>query len=526
MNSLKVSSRLALLASLLVLLLVVVGGLGLAGLDGAQRSLRAVSDDRLVPLAQLAELQQLRTGLEAALREAVDQRSGPAMQQAAEVAAANLKRHNQVWDAFQAPLREGLASPDELRLAEAVAASHGRFAQEAVAPLLTALQARDFPRARALLGGPLPDRLAALRLDHARLVQAQVDLARERSAVAGAAADRMRQLTVVALLAGVLAGIVAALAIGRGLVRQLGAEPAEAVRLAHAIAHGDLTTAVALRADDRTSLMAALRQMRDSLLDTVAVVRRDADDVSQACGEIAQGTQTLNHRTEEQAGALQQTTASMEQLTAHVHRHADHAQSAQRLAEGAVAVARRGGAAVGEVVGTMQGIEDSSRRIAEIMGTIDGIAFQTNTLALNAAVEASRAGEQGQGFAVVASEVRGLAQRSSQAAREVRALIDESVGRVDAGARRVAEAGRTMQEVEGAILRLHTLVAEIGAAGLAQRAGVQQIGQAVSQIDRVTQHNAALVQQHAATAAALREQAQHLLNAVSAFRLDGTEPAR
>ncbi len=286
------------------------------------------------------------------------------------------------------------------------------------------------------------------------------------------------------------------------------------------VAEGDLTGRIVADGSDEVGrLLAGLERMQGQLVQVVGSVRGNAESVATASSQIAQGNADLSQRTEEQASSLQQTAASMEQLGTTVQQNADNARQANQLAAGASTVAKQGGAVVGQVVETMRGIEDSSRRIAEIIGTIDGIAFQTNILALNAAVEAARAGEQGRGFAVVAGEVRVLAQRSAEAAREIKTLIDTSVQRVDQGTQLVAQAGERMQDIVAAVQRVSDVVAEITSASTEQAQGVAQVGQAVSQMDQVTQQNAALVEEGAAAADSLRQQAQQLVAAVSTFRL-------
>jgi len=314
-------------------------------------------------------------------------------------------------------------------------------------------------------------------------------------------------------------GAVMALAITRSLLGQLGGEPRAAARVAQAVAEGDLSTRISLRPGDQHSLMAALAHMQDSLSKVVHAVRQGSEHVATASAEIAQGNNDLSQRTEQQASALEQTAASMEELGSTVRQNADNAQQADALARSAAEVAQRGGAAVAEVVGTMREINTSSRQIADITGVIDGIAFQTNILALNAAVEAARAGEQGRGFAVVAGEVRSLAQRSAEAAREIKQLIATSVERVEQGTRQVDAAGSTMGEVVGAIERVTHIMGEISAASSEQSTGVRQVGEAVTQMDQGTQQNAALVEQSAAAAESLRQQAQQLVQAVAVFRL-------
>jgi len=279
---------------------------------------------------------------------------------------------------------------------------------------------------------------------------------------------------------------------------------------------------IQVKQGDTTSLMAQLRIMQESLARVVDGVRQNSESVAIASAQIAQGNTDLSQRTEEQASALQQTAATMDELGATVRNNADNARQANQLALGASSVAAKGGEVVGQVVDTMKGISDSSRKIAEIIAVIDGIAFQTNILALNAAVEAARAGEQGRGFAVVASEVRNLAQRSASAAKEIKELISTSVERVENGTALVDQAGKTMSEIVGAIKRVADIVGEISAASAEQSAGVGQVGQAVTQMDQATQQNAALVEESAAAAESLRGRAQQLVQAVAVFKLART----
>ncbi len=305
----------------------------------------------------------------------------------------------------------------------------------------------------------------------------------------------------------------------RGVTRQLGADPHELKRVADAVAAGDLALNIRVAPGDKDSAMAALSTMSQKLATTVQTVRQNAEGVANASAEIAQGNHDLSARTEQQASALEQTAASMEQLGSTVRQNADNARTANQLAMSASTVAVQGGEVVAEVVETMKGINASSNKIADIITVIDGIAFQTNILALNAAVEAARAGEQGRGFAVVAGEVRNLAQRSAEAAKEIKELITASVERVELGTQLVDKAGVTMTEVVNSIRRVADIMGEISAASSEQSSGVSQVGEAVTHMDQATQQNAALVEEMAAAASSLNQQAQELVNAVAVFTL-------
>lgn len=313
------------------------------------------------------------------------------------------------------------------------------------------------------------------------------------------------------------------LAIIRRITGSLGGEPAYAVAIATRIANGDLTVRVDTRAGDNRSLLFEMATMRERLGGVIKGIRQGTDAIDIGAREIAAGNLDLSSRTEEQAGSLATTASNMDTLTATVKQNADNARQAGQLANNASEIARRGGEVVGQVVQTMEGITESSRKISDIIGVIDGIAFQTNILALNAAVEAARAGEQGRGFAVVASEVRSLAQRSAQAAKEIKALIEDSVQRVGDGSDQVARAGETMGEVVSAVHRLTDIVSEISAASEEQRRGIEQVNLAIGEMDQVTQQNAALVEEAAAAAGSLEEQARRLKAAVATFRVEGEE---
>jgi methyl-accepting chemotaxis protein len=320
-------------------------------------------------------------------------------------------------------------------------------------------------------------------------------------------------------IAATVVGIIFSIFLTTGIIGPL----SEAVVLAQTVAKGDLTGRIVVTTEDETGqLLQALKEMNESLNRTVSQVRIGTETIATASSQIASGNADLSSRTEEQASSLEETASSMEQLTSTVRQNADNARQANQLAITASEVAVKGGEVVAQVVETMGSISDSSKKMADIIGVIDGIAFQTNILALNAAVEAARAGEQGRGFAVVATEVRNLAQRSAAAAREIKSLIDDSVDKVAVGGKLVEQAGTTMNEVVSSIKRVHDIMGEITAASAEQSDGIEQVNQAITQMDTVTQQNAALVEEAAAAAESMQDQAAKLANLVSAFRL-GTE---
>lgn len=332
----------------------------------------------------------------------------------------------------------------------------------------------------------------------------------------GAAAVRM---TIILAAAAVLAAIAMTLLMTRNITQQLGGEPNDVVTMANAIAEGDLNVTIEPKQGDSSSIVAAMFRMKNNLSRIVRQVRDSSESISTGSTQIATGNADLSQRTEEQASNLQQTAASMEELSSTVKLNAETTQQASQLANQASEAASKGGKAVNTVVATMQEIATSSQKIADIIGVIDGIAFQTNILALNAAVEAARAGEQGRGFAVVATEVRSLAGRSADAAKEIKSLIHASVERVEAGTRQVDEAGNAMGDIVAQVQRVTGLIEEISNATNEQASGISQVGNAVTQLDQVTQQNAALVEESAAAAESLRHQAAQLMDTVRVFKV-------
>jgi methyl-accepting chemotaxis protein len=316
-----------------------------------------------------------------------------------------------------------------------------------------------------------------------------------------------------------LAAMVLAWFLARSITRPLGGELDVATEVARRISAGDLTVEVPVRPGDTTSLMAGMAGMRGNLSDIIARINDATDLITTASREIAAGNEDLSQRTEQQASSLEETASSMEELTSTVLQNAENAKQANQLAAGASEVAVTGGKVIGEVVQTMNSINESSKKIVDIISVIDGIAFQTNILALNAAVEAARAGEQGRGFAVVAAEVRTLAQRSAAAAKEIKQLIGDSVHKVENGTKLVDEAGKTMEQIVTSVKRVTDIMSEIAAASQEQSSGIEEVNQAITQMDQVTQQNAALVEEASAAAESMKQQAQHLVQAVAVFKL-------
>ncbi|KXJ64271.1 chemotaxis protein [Achromobacter xylosoxidans] len=407
-------------------------------------------------------------------------------------------------------------SPQGKPLFEAALAAYDVYVREAIFPLIAAIRAGDAKEA----GRINQEKVSPLGTKFTQANQQYVDFADEigqRVAHDSAARINTAIVFLICLLVVVAALVVGLYVVfGRAVFRPLH----EAGRLFDRIASGDLTNRIEQRGNNEIGVLyAAVKRMQDSLARTVSAVRLGVEEIHTGSREIAAGNIDLSSRTEQQAASLEETAASMDELSSTVKNNADSSRSAAQLAMAASEVATRGGQAVGDVVGTMRGIADSSHRISDIVGVIDGIAFQTNILALNAAVEAARAGEQGKGFAVVASEVRALAQRSAAAAKEIKGLIDDSVQKVSVGSDQVEAAGATMQEIVTSVRRVADIINEISSASEEQSQGIEQVNQAVSQMDSVTQQNAALVEEAAASAASLETQAQRLREAVAVFKL-------
>ena len=516
MNNLRIATRLVLLTGVMSFLLLAIGIAGLYGIGKSNDSLKTVYEDRVVALDQLEQVNYLVQRNRVLIMDMMLQPQSENIQKRNKELRSNIETVAKVWAAYMATF----LTPEEKTLAAAFEQARKVYEQEGLLPAAEALLANDVTTALETYKAKISPLAPATQANMKQLNQLQLDEAKKEYDAAVGRYETLRMLSWAGIVAGIVFGFAFGMALVRGIGRQLGGEPGEAAELARSVAAGDLTSQVALKPGDTTSMMAQLVAMQSSLAGVVGNVRQGAESVSTASSEISQGNHDLSARTESQASALEQTAASMEQLSATVKQNADSARQANQLAASASTVAVKGGEVVAQVVDTMKGINEASRKISDIISVIDGIAFQTNILALNAAVEAARAGEQGRGFAVVASEVRSLAGRSAEAAKEIKTLINTSVERVEQGTALVDEAGNTMTEVVSSIKRVTDLMGEISSASNEQAAGVSQVGEAVTQMDQVTQQNAALVEEMAAAASSLKSQAQDLVEVVAIFKLD------
>jgi len=510
LQNFKVSARLIMGFGVVVAMLLLIAVINFFSMRGLNSDITLITDDRMVKAAEVSKAKDSATQTVLRLQR-----------------AAITGRADDV-EAMKAGILEGSKAISQRleRVDRMITSSRGRELFSAVVDARTrytaarnetisVMSAGKMEDARADIAGPLADAQQKYFAALDALVEYQYKLADESAMAAHAAYDRAIALSLGATIAAVLVAIAAMLVITRSVTKPLG----NALEAMKALEQGDLTHRVhVVGRDELATLMRAVQAAFAKLTSLANGIKESVDVIRTASGEIAAGSTDLSSRTEEQAASLEETAASMEELTATVKQNAENAKQASGLSDNASAVANEGSAIVGQVVETMAGIEESSAKIAEIIGMIEGIAFQTNILALNAAVEAARAGEQGRGFAVVASEVRSLAQRSSAAAKEIRGLIETSGDRVQAGTELVARAGDTMQRVGTAIQRVTDIMGEIASASHEQSRGIEQVNQAISQMDEVTQQNAALVEEAAAAAGSMEDQAKQLTAAVAVFR--------
>ena len=510
-----VRTRLALGFGLMALMIILMGAVALFETRAMHDDLRAVVRDQYPKISQLRDIKDLLGTNEVALNSMLHDRDAARIDRQVAAVLETRKRIGERLNTLQTLItsERGKAGMERFK---------GPRAQyiDLQNRYIEAIKAGRTDDARAIV----IDQIPAVRATYHDILNDLIhEQNRDMDASIEAATGAVRSIQW-AIGLTTAAALVLALLMARWIIRAITRPISEAVTIADAVAAGDLTHTIEAKGSDETAqLLRALQRMQEGLVRVVRKVREGSESVATASAEIAQGNQDLSARTEAQASALEETAASMEQLGATVRQNADNARQANQLAASASEVAERGGAAVSEVVGTMEQISASSRKISEIVSVIDGIAFQTNILALNAAVEAARAGEQGKGFAVVAGEVRALAQRSAQAAKEIKGLIEDSVSKVGAGSQQVERAGATMQEIVASVKRVTDIMGEISAASEEQSSGIDQVNRAVSQMDEVTQQNAALVEEAAAAAGSLQDQAQRLAEAVAVFKINAGE---
>jgi methyl-accepting chemotaxis protein len=517
-SKMTIGARLALGFGAVLALMMVLTALAVSRVGHIDSALNHINDVNNVKQRHAINFRGSVHDRAIALRDVVLAGDNPAAQPALEqirVLAANYERAGSALDALFAARSDIL--PEE-KTALAAIKEDERKTQPLIAKVSELRLAGDLDGARALLSQQAAPAFVSWLASVNRLIDLEEQLNKDAAAEARALSGSFFAWMAVLCAIAVAAGSLGAWFISRGLLRQLGGQPGYAADIVRNIADGNLGVSIETAPGDRSSLLFAMQGMRDSLVAIVAQVRNGTLTIADASTEIAAGNQDLSHRTENQADTLKDTAASMDELTGTVRQNADNARQANALAESASNVALKGGAVVAQVVETMASINASSKQIVDIIGVIDGIAFQTNILALNAAVEAARAGEQGRGFAVVATEVRNLAQRSAAAAREIKTLIGSSVERVDAGARLVDEAGSTMEEIVDSVKRVTAIMAEISTASAEQSAGIEQVNRAIGRMDEATRQNATLVEQASAAAASLSEEAATLAGVVSVFK--------
>ena len=521
LRNITIRARLIAVISFLLLATVAMGIGGFIGLDTANKSMRTVYEDRLVAMGQLDRVVRHANRHQLMLAKALTDDPAKAAEQAAQV-EKDLLDGEQIWSKYSATSM----TTDEKALAVRFTEARTAFANDGIRPAIEALRRNDMAAATAAVHGPIDKLYAVARVPLNDLIQLQLDVGKAEFEQSQENFQLFRMLSMIATALAALFGV----GVGIWLIRSITQPLDAAISVADKIATGNLAQTINVDSTNEMGrLLNAMKRMTESLTTTVGAVRLGADTIATASSEIAAGNLDLSSRTEQQAASLEETASSMEELTSTVKQNADNARSANQLVMSASGYAQDGSDVVGRVVDTMGLIKESSRKIGDIIGVIDGIAFQTNILALNAAVEAARAGEQGRGFAVVATEVRNLAQRSANAAKEIKILIGDSVDKVDDGGRLVDQAGATMRQVMTSVKQVSDIMSEIASASEEQSAGIEQINQAVAQMDEVTQQNAALVEESAAAAGSLQEQAAAMVKSVSIFTLrhdtQGAAPA-
>jgi methyl-accepting chemotaxis protein-1 (serine sensor receptor) len=513
MNHLKISTRFSILIVIMGAVQVLIGSIGLYGLGQSDQALDNMYSERVVAMSHLSEVQYQTLRNRLVIANSLVDASPEGIARSLAELKSNLDLVAKASDGYMAIHK----SPDEEQLAKTYTEKRSQLESEGFLPAMIALEKSDFKENQRLVDEKVKPMFLVVREQATALMKRQVDESKKDFDTDSARVLTIKWICVSSIALGLLFASWFGWVLARGIAMPL----QRAVTISNAVANGDLSENIGMDdgRDEISMLMRSLSDMQVSLVKVVTNVRQGSESVATASAEIAQGNHDLSDRTEQQASVLQETATSMATLSATVKQNADSARQANQLSLNASSVAAQGGAVVSQVVDTMKGINEASRKISDIIQVIDGIAFQTNILALNAAVEAARAGEQGRGFAVVASEVRSLAGRSAEAAKEIKTLINASVERVEQGTSLVDQAGSTMAEVVSSIKQVTDIMGEISAASSEQATGVTQVGDAVSQMDQVTQQNAALVEQMAAAASSLKSQAQDLVHVVAVFKL-------
>ncbi|QOT79728.1 methyl-accepting chemotaxis protein [Cupriavidus basilensis] len=514
-NNIQIKTLLRGAMAMLSLLLMLVGGVGLYGMSHSNDALQETYGNQLASSQALGESMLGMTRMRLALDRGVMPGEGDDGKAVVDRSMIFVDSSEAAWKRYSALPQDA----EEKALATEFGRKRQEFMEKGILPLQKAIRENNADAALKVAKKDLPELQRSMATAYEALQAFQYRTGESNFNAAQARFQQVRALCFLLIAFGLVVAALCTTTLQRAIVRPV----EEALAVFERIAAGDLTSRITnVSRNEVGRMMQALVAMQDSLSNIVSQVRGGTDSIASATQQIATGNLDLSQRTEEQASSLEETAASMEELTSAVRQNSDNARQAGVLASDASQIALKGGDVVGRVVDTMNEINGSSRKVVEIIAVIEGIAFQTNILALNAAVEAARAGEQGRGFAVVAGEVRTLAQRSAAAAKEIEALISESGQRVESGTKLVAEAGQTMGEIVNAVKRVTDIMNEISAATQEQTSGIEQVNQAVTQMDQVTQQNAALVEEAAAAAGALEEQAQKLNGVVSVFRLSGS----
>ena len=511
-NRLSIRFRLNAALALLAVLLAIIGTIGAVGMRASDATIKEIYSNQLASTSLVAKAQLNAAIVRTTLDRAVFHPDAADVPAILDKANGYRAKSDDAWKQYKAlPM-----SADEARLAADLEGKRAALFRDGIEPLMNALRAHDATAVDKMVMDVIPPLSVAMTAASDALDRSQSEQAKAGYDDAVARSHAFLML----IIAAIVVGIAAALGCAFGLHRAISAPLSRMLGHFGEISRGNLTEYITVSShDEMGALTRGLIDMQRGLIRTIETMRGGSDSIASATKQIAAGNLDLSQRTEEQASSLEETASSMEELTSIVKQNADNARQASQLAGNASDIAVKGGEVVGRVIETMSGINNSSKKIADIIGVIEGIAFQTNILALNAAVEAARAGEQGRGFAVVAGEVRSLAQRSATAAKEIKELISDSVGRVENGSTLVTEAGTVIDEVVVAVKRVTDIMGEISAASAEQSTGIEQVNQAVTQMDEVTQQNAALVEEAAAAAQSLEEQASVLRETVASFRL-------